>query len=87
MPPAALRGETLKSFNKLSHGKNKYLNLSFQYLIESFNPFFLKNGLGAWGMKSPTHLVGHRPSSVGIAIGHANYRRVLGTSPDLSIWI
>ena len=59
-PPAALRGETLKSFNKLSYGKNKDFNLSFQNLIKSFHPFFPKNGLGAWGMKSPAHLVGHR---------------------------
>ena len=60
MPPAALRGETLKSFNKHFYRKNKYFKLSFQYLIESFHPFFPKNGLGVWGMKSPTHLIGHR---------------------------
>ncbi|MCH8885628.1 MAG: hypothetical protein IIC13_03470 [SAR324 cluster bacterium] len=51
----------MKSFNKLSQRKNKNLNLSFQYLIESFNPFFPKNGLGVRGMKSPALLVGHRP--------------------------
>ena len=60
MPPAALRGETLKSCNKFFYRKNKYFNLSFQYHIKSFHPFFPKNGLGVRGMKSPTHLVGQR---------------------------